>query len=309
MIGAINTGIESSTSNNAWTNHQAFTFGSTELTGIWIAKFEASAPVASSCYTSPSYVNCNVTNMLPLSIPNVNSWRNIRIENIFSITRNMEKNNIYGWGTTGTGIDTHLMKNIEWGAVAYLSQSSYGKNGTEVWINPADNYTTGCAGDSVSSSSTTGCLRAYDTTNGKKASTTGNVYGIYDMSGGAYEYLAAYLNNGSVYLNAYGSTVVNAASQYKDIYTVGTTDDRSSNYALTINKKGDAIYETSSSGTNSNSWFGDYSYMANTTPAWFTRGGSFSNGASTGIFSFDSVYGYEDIHYSFRPVLVVGAGL
>ena len=39
-------------------------------------------------------------------------------------------------------------------------------------INPANNFTTGCAGDSVSSSSTTDCLWTYDTTNGVKASST-----------------------------------------------------------------------------------------------------------------------------------------
>ena len=32
---------------------------------------------------------------------------------------------------------------------------------------------------------------AYNTTGGVKASTTGNITGVYDMSGGAWEYTAA----------------------------------------------------------------------------------------------------------------------
>ena len=36
-------------------------------------------------------------------------------------------NNIYGFKESE--VDTHAMKNLEWGAVAYLSQSKYGKYG------------------------------------------------------------------------------------------------------------------------------------------------------------------------------------
>jgi hypothetical protein len=49
------------------------------------------------------------------------------------------------YGMKSTEIDTHMMKNMEWGAVAYLSSSIYGRytdsttcisSGCEVWINP-----------------------------------------------------------------------------------------------------------------------------------------------------------------------------
>ncbi|HHT37818.1 MAG TPA: hypothetical protein GXZ95_00180, partial [Mollicutes bacterium] len=63
----------------------------------------------------------------------------------------METNSIFGWGTSGAGIDTHMMKNGEWGAVAYLSKSQYG-NPNEIWNISNKTYKTGCAGSSVNAS-------------------------------------------------------------------------------------------------------------------------------------------------------------
>ena len=89
------------------------------------------------------------------------------------------------------------MKNMEWGAVAYLTSSKYGRyvnsstcttGGCEVWINSNSSFITGCAGSNVTSEATTSCNQ-WTTTNGKHASTTDNQYGIYDMSGGAWEYV------------------------------------------------------------------------------------------------------------------------
>jgi len=51
------------------------------------------------------------------------------------------------------------MKNDEWGAVAYLSKSKYGKQNEEVWINNSSSYITGSAGNSASASGNTGMLR------------------------------------------------------------------------------------------------------------------------------------------------------
>jgi hypothetical protein len=230
------------------------------------------------------------------------------VGNMFNNTRNMESNSKYGWGTTGTGIDTHLMKNTELGAVVYLSKSNYGQGTNEIWINPANNYTTGCAGTSATSGSTTGCTNTYDSTNGLHASTTGNTYGIYDMSGGSWEYVAAYVNNANGNLGQ-GSSITSAAAQYKDVYAVGGTDDQATNYGLAINFKGDAVYETSNNINGSYSWFGDYSNMPNTGNPWFIRGGYFSAGSNAGAFSFTYNWGGANSHFGFRPVLVVNTGL
>jgi hypothetical protein len=293
VIGAIDVGETSNASNNKWTNHPAFTFGDTELTGIWVAKFETSG----------------ATNAVD-SKPNLASLRNITIDSMFTSSRNMETNSRYGWGTSGDNIDTHMMKNSEWGAIAYLSQSIYGKN-AEIWMNNSRIFTTGCAGASVSAAGFDGCEYAYDTANGQQASTTGNIYGIYDMSGGAWEYTSSYVDNGHTNLTTNGNSIIQAPSKYKDVYTIGATDTADDNYNLTINSKGDAVYETSTSGTGQTTWYGNYSYIPNNFGTWFTRGGDFNNSGSTaaGTFNFDRLMGIAHNYGSFRSVVLVGSGL
>ena len=279
------------TATSGYTVHPAFTFGSTQLTGIWVAKFEASG--------STSAVDVK---------PGIASLRSITIDAMYTACRNMETTYgaRYGWGTSGTGIDTHLIKNTEWGAVAYLSSSTYGKTG-EVWINPNSNYITGQAGTSVSASGTTSTYSYDNVTYGVNASTTGNISGIYDMSGGAYEYTAAYVNNGNGNLTTYGSSLVSAISQYKDIYTV-TTDDYTNNYNNASNKKGDVVYETST-GWGSTSWYSDYSYMPYSSSPFFVRGGYCSGTAGAGVFGFSNTDGGAISFIGFRPVLVLSVAL
>jgi hypothetical protein len=117
--------------NESYLTHPAFTFGDIELTGIWVAKFEASSVEGNG----ESSTLDDVTTKTVQIKANVPSWKFISVSKIFTNCLNMQTNNHYGWGTTGNGLDTHMMKNIEWGAVAYLTQSIYGKN-SQVWINP-----------------------------------------------------------------------------------------------------------------------------------------------------------------------------
>jgi hypothetical protein len=284
--------------------HPAFTFGSTELAGIWVAKFEPTAAEG----LANNATGDNVTTKTVKILPNVQSWRYINVGNAYQTSRNMETNSIYGWGTTGTGIDTHLIKNIEWGAVAYLSKSIYGKETEEIWVNPANNYTTGCAGDSVSSATTTGCLRTYETPNGIKASSTGTIYGIYDLSGCSWERVSAYLDNTYAPLSTHGSQIVSADAKYKDIYPIGSSDTSQLNYEASL-QKGDAVYETSSTGESNTAWFADYSGMPNTNYLWFVRGANYDYAARAGVYSFINTNGSPYINNGFRPVLVVGEGL
>jgi hypothetical protein len=270
---------------SGYTVHPAFTFGDEELNGIWVAKFEASG-TTSSVDIKPSKT----------------SLRSNTISNIFTACRNMETNNRYGWGTSGSGIDTHLFKNIEWGAVAYLSQSIYGKN-SEVWINSNNKYLTGHAGSSASSNSNASTSEYNNKLYGINASTTGNEYGIYDMSGGAYEYTAAYVNNGNTNLNKYGASLVSAEDKYKDIYLSGSNQNNT--YIANFAKKGDAVYETSSRVSGAYSWYNDYSYMPYSSNVFFVRGNVYSSRTSAGIFAFYYRTGSSSSAYGFRPSLVV----
>jgi prepilin-type N-terminal cleavage/methylation domain-containing protein len=290
VIGNINTDTTANASNGTWTNHPAFTFGNTEVIGIWVAKFEASGTTA----------NVNF-------VPNVASLRTQTIGTFFTAARNIETNSLYGWGTSGDGIDTHMMKNTEWGSVTYLAQSLYGKN-SEVWTNPSQSFITGCAGNSATAA-TVGCPNTYNTTNGMQASTTGTIYGIYDMSAGAWEYMAAYIDNGNTVLNTNGSVIIASDAKYKDIYTKASTDSSANNYAIGINKKGDAIYEISTTGTGTTSWYSDNSLMPSTTVPFFLRSGSYNLGAPGGIFSFYNIEGAANSNRSFRTTLLVDTGL
>jgi hypothetical protein len=144
-----------------------------------------------------------------------------------------------------------------------------------------------------------------------QASTTGNIYGIYDMAGGAYECTSAYINNAHPYLTSYGSSIINADAKYKDIYILGGEDNSLNNYSSAIDKKGDAIYETSVGGELSTSWNSDMSDMPRSTTPWFTRGGRGGiSGTSVGTFYFGSFgSGAASAIVGFRSVLLIEAKL
>ena len=105
-----------------------------------------------------------------------------------------ESGNQYGFKVSD---ETHMMKNMEWGAVTYLAHSKYGRctsgKCTEITVNNCNKHVTGIGADSVSATtSSTTCTTAgnkYDGTKGVLASTTGNIYGVYDMSGGSWYYV------------------------------------------------------------------------------------------------------------------------
>ena len=125
------------------------------------------------------------------------------------------------------------------------------------------------------------------------------------MSGGAWEYVAAYVNNGNSSLTSYGSSLVNGDAKTKNVYSKGSSDSRDNNYSANSGKYGDAVYETSANGNSSNgSWYGDCSYFPDTSVPFFVRGGYCSDGANAGVFYFHSSNGDSDSNYSFRPVLV-----
>ncbi len=276
-----------------------------ELTGIWVAKYEASKGEGTESQSQQTY---------PKFVQGENSYVEINIGDMFTLCKNLatDTNNPYGFSSSK--VDTHQMKNSEWGAVAYLAQSKYGRNGVEVQQNKVYNNSSGAKtgyGESTS--------YPYNTPEGQKASTTGNLYGIYDMSGGAYEYTAGYLNNGNRYLKSYGQSLLDetnnkdnkkgsgASTKYVSIYNVGESDTQENNYNEETNKarKGEAIWETSTSGNSSNgSWFGDYSYFSDTLNPFLRRGGSYYNGGTlAGLFGFDLHDGIVYSYSVFRAVL------
>ena len=339
-----------------------------ELTGIWVAKFEAgyatsngnsatkkSSSVnysqdvvwANAAETGGKDGNLSARNWIDgvygstttaIKYPTFQgltySMNYINHNDAFNISRVLTENgNIYGLSKNST--DSHLMKNSEWGAVAYLAQSQYGLNGTDIYINNINlrNTTgaqsvyaiTGCSGETENdaelratmntetkrpvSSDSTRKLYVWTQENGTKASTTGTIYGIYDMSGGTWERTAGLVNNSNGSLSKYGKSLINSlingkSSQYVTAYSVSTKGDSGANNWDNNTRIGEAIRETSTGSEGKYSWNTDYSYFPTGGLPFSTRGGYLWDGEGAGLFSFNRNNGYSTYGNGFRSVLV-----
>ena len=252
-------------SNGNWYTHPAFTFGDEELTGFWVGKFEVSGTID------------NITIK-----PGVESLRITTVSAFFTAIQNIRSN----YSLSG---DSHMMKNMEWGAVAYLKQSKYGLGTTDITINSNSSYYTGGGSSTTSYKSNTG------------QSTTGNVYGVYDMSGGTWEYVMGNMVNssGSFYSSGAGfSSAPNA--KYYDKYTYSSDWSTHSR-----GKLGDATKETLKSyGSSTGGWYSDYAYFVYSSYSWFQRGGNYEHGSSAGVFAFSYYNGGTGGYNSARAVLI-----
>ena len=345
-----------------------------DLTGIWVSKFEAgyatsngnSAPkkASSVTYSQDSvWANSYETGTGSDGSMSARNWIDgvygstttaikyptfqglaysmnyINHNDAFSISRALtESGNIYGLSSSST--DSHLMKNSEWGAVAYLAQSKYGLNGTNIYINNVNLHSstgaqsvyaiTGCAAatadaDQVTTEMNTTTKRPKATNvytwtqaSGTKASTTGTIYGIYDMSGGIWERSAAIVNNGNSNLTTFGKSLMNSlingkSSQYVTVYPYDSSVDKTganpntvsaANYAKNTKIYGDGIRETSTAGTGKTSWYTDYSCFPAVGSLFFVRGDDLWDGEGAGLFYFNRTDGRSIFDGGFRSVLV-----
>ena len=299
-----------STGMSGYVVHPAFDYDGKHLTGFWMGKFESSHR---GCTTDVATGQATFTGNEVMTVKaNVTSWRKLTIGNMFTTCLNINRSgNPYGLRSSDNAVDPHMVKNDEWGAVAYLSKSIYGKNTEEVFINNSSTYITGNAGGTADAAAAERITNAYSTANGMKASTTGTIYGIYDMSGGNWERVAAYVNNGHGNLATNGSSLVNGASKYKNVYTAtntGGNDSQSGNYDLSTPANGhygDAVYETSGTYTGQGSWYKDYSNFPRTGSPFFIRGGNCSDASLAGVFFFGRNTGDPDTIGGFRVVVPV----
>ncbi len=302
------------TTKGDWLTHPAFT--SFDSNGFWVGKFETGYDGATS--TAAAQVNSVDTSKIIIK-PNVYSWRNITAGNMFKNSYDYNRN-----------LDSHMMKNTEWGTVAYLQHSVYGSQAS-VRINNNSSYITGYAatvepttGPTSSSTSTNrhestslGVDGTYTVNylNSKSsvASTTGNKTGIYDMAGGAWEYVAGYTTGASTVGGNSGITSI-----YQDFFTNSTYTKYWDKYTSTTDKQynnrilGDATGEMGPFGNETDpdsetrqklSWYGDLANFAYSSSPWFVRGCYWIYGAESGAFAFNSNSGTTSTGYSFRIVL------
>ena len=298
-----------------WATHPAFTFGSKELNGIWFAKFETTGNVS------------NPT-VLPNSLHLSGYYSGINgIGSFYSVAKSLGVNdpqNIGGKSVSSpqnshhlAKLSSHMVNSNDWGAATYLSASKYGAGYNGVQINSQNqsqnnSYSvTGCgpqASGNTSAYSDGGTLstqsacsssdpqRAYNATLGQLASTTNNPTGIYDMSGGAYEYTAAsYSNNlnNSATNEYFGSDA--AHPPYVNTYNFGAP-----NGCTFATCGGQALYETLGwNGQNTDRL--DYSRNW----LWFARGYYADYGSYAGVFALYSLYGGTNLrNLAFRVALL-----
>ena len=238
-----------------WATHPAFSWTYTqdnngldktvELNGFWIGKFETTGTNKAPTVKPNQHSNISETIGTQYDLAKsvgVADAKAVGGNDTTGLTQNSHNLKSY---------NSHLLKNVEWGAVAYLSASAYGAGVMGVQINSAypatsadadgqdsrygitgcgpsakgqtSTYTDGTALNATTIESPTACSanvqRAYNGSLGQLASTTNNVYGVYDMSGGAWEYVMGNLTDTA------GQTTSNTAylknpvkAPYVDLY-------------------------------------------------------------------------------------------
>ena len=317
------------TANGTWATHPAFTFGSKELNGIWFAKFETTGEVNQPTVLPNQY-----------HISGYTVGINNRIGGFYTLAKSLgvnDSNNVGGDSISATQnshhlarFNSHMVNNNDWGAATYLSASKYGagyngvqinsqSNGYDINSSSSGNDTYGTTGCGPSSNGNTGTYsgggtlgtqsacsssdpqRAYNGALGQLASTTNNPTGIYDMSGGGWEYTAA----------SYGSDLSNSSTSYFSsaahppyVNTYNITDMNSCTFATC---GGQALYETNDGvGTSygNHMWNSQYMDFRPASSPWFDRGGYYGNGSGAGLFATSNYGGHASSYGAFRVALV-----
>ena len=222
---ALDSGIETvKYEGNKYIVHPAFETNldnggwNSELSGFWFAKYEMRGSTASAL-ESKNGTASQVSQSVGLQYTNA---RNATYG--FTGTLDNDDNNT-------SYMHSHMIKNSEWGAVAYLTHSKYGRNGNEITINDNKNHLRG-------GGSGTAYLMNIN------QSTTGNPYGIYDMSGCCTEFTASWASDIADEYISYGAPFASkggTSTKYATAYSNETSDRYRSLYE--VSKIGDAIKE------------------------------------------------------------------
>lgn len=303
-----NTTPSTGTTDGEWLTHPAFI--SFDTNGLWVGKYEAGYKGA--LVETEARINSSDSTKIIVK-PNTYSWRSITVNNAYLASYNYNRT-----------LDSHMMKNTEWGAVAYLSHSVYGIDSSIRTNNNSGNLT-GYASvieQTCGYTNSMATCNAWGTTSeftqpytlGIMASTTGNISGIYDMSGGALEYVMGLLFN--VNTPYYGSSGMSSLpnTKYYDKYTGSYSVQRilgdatgeigpTESWDYTGLEYSDGVTSTIGYATIG-SWDKDMadSFVTSSCP-WFIRGGGYNDGVTAGIFNYIIGNGNSDRYYSFRLVL------
>ena len=230
-----------------------------ELPGIWVGKYETSlAKKSDGSDFAPVYAKVIDEKTYAIKVEaNKSYWGYAKTDNQYTMAK-----------AYNTNLNSHMLKNSEWGAVVYLTESKYGRNGKEIENN--ERNSTGSIANIGQSS-------------------TGNETGIYNLNGGASERVSAYLKDADI--SSAGEPLANETKKkYVTEYT-GTN-------VLKDYKLGDATYETMD-------WHNSGSNFIRFDNPFFIRG-TYYKQEKGGIFTYhmEGGYSYYDF-YSFRMCLAI----
>ncbi|MBQ9659443.1 MAG: hypothetical protein IJV31_11920, partial [Clostridia bacterium] len=147
-----------------------------------------------------------------------------------------------------------------------------------------------------------------DSGKGTKASTTGNIYGIYDMAGTLSENVASYVNAEGVSYRTNGTAMINGERYLGTSYpynpTTTNNKDFTSAYPGFSKIFGDGIYEMSKAMGDGNGWFGQ-NFESDTANGeiYFLRSNPWY-GVPSGILKNGDNRGITEWYAGFRSVLI-----
>ncbi len=277
-----------------------------ELSGIWVAKFETSF---NGCSSKESCESNTIEQ--PIILPNVHSWRSVNISTAFnSASQYMNSSNgLSIYGLSGSTYNAHMIKNTEWGSLLYLTQSRYGRYGNEnytsfnkeIYQNKNSSYITGNSNGTPSQEIAIVQCQYNEIIDRKDgigscgggASTTGNISGVYDISGGTSEYVMANMQDsrGSFFSSSSGFTS-SPELKYYNSYEFGTSTSD-----LTRFIKGDGTIDLK------NFYIDGGGFVYNDQP-WFYRSGYYANVGIDGFSRYQSTIGRTLSNCGFRITLV-----
>jgi len=235
--------------NSKYYTHPAFTYDGVELDGIWISKYEVSTS-DSSC-NNANIDGCISNSLKVESKYNNNVWRNNTLSNYYQIIKKL-------------GTNYNVIKNQEWGAMSYLTHSKYGLCSDSKCKNIGTNDT-------------------YISGKNILDSTTNNMYGIFDVSGSATEFVMA--SYGELNIDNFNSVIVDKKDY--DIYN-------QNQFIL-----GDATLETS---ITDGIWYNNYNNYIDDVNNLFVRGG-IGTSNNNGMFYYNSTTNTNSEYITTRIVI------
>ena len=317
--------METSKNNKKWEATDAEYIHTSNQGNLTIAQNEEDIKNQKDAKKNPRNNTTQILHIRAVSKPNCYAWNYISIDTAYSNAKSYNEDN-----------QSHLIKNSEWGAVAYLAHSQYGRNSHSVGMNTyihgiiGFSKFTGYGSSSNVSTSSINDSTKYNGEFGQMASTTGNLYGVYDMNGGNSEYTSAYFSSHEN-VKKYAPTLqadsgASAAStwqvpsqldniaskdnhatssKYVTVYP-GDVANINSNYEQWSSIYGDAIYETSGSTGLFNSWFrNNMDSDSHEDEPFFIRGGSYKDSSQAGLFDVEDSTGIKSYQNNgYRVVLI-----